>query len=139
MNSTNKWVIRGVKMNVDTGVWPNTLPDDSEKGSNGKGTGGVITVPTTDSEYEFDAYDPEGTDVTVPYHKVTGHEIAGHAKHFDKGDHDARPQVKGDRPGHNQAIDEENVLRIEQRLTKVRGRYSNPNRGESTAHKRKKE
>jgi len=74
----------------------------------------------------------------MPFHKVLGHELCGHANHFDKGNHDPRPGTKGDRPGHNQAIDEENILRIEQKMTKMRGRYGNPNKGESTAHERKK-
>lgn len=150
--SKNTWKLRGVKMfydDVESGRhWPHTTPDDEKAGSmqpssmqpNGKpgsGTGGTIEAPTTDSEVEFDTYDPQGSDQPIPYHKVLGHELCGHAKYFDNGTHDPRPQVRGDRPGHNQAIDEENILRIEEEMTTMRGRYNNPKRGESTAHKRK--
>lgn len=136
--STNTWKLRGVKMTAD-GVkngrnWPHTTPDNGRPGSK---TGGTIEVPTTDSEVEFDAYDPTGNSQIAPYHKVLGHELCGHAKHNDAGTHDPREQSKGDRPGHNQAIDEENVLRVEQNMTTMRGRYNNPNRGESTSHEKK--
>ena len=124
-------------------TWPHTVPDDEnagnagEDGSSGGGTGGTIEVPTTDSNAEFDAYDAKGASQIAPYRIVLGHELCGHAAPYDAGTHDRRPQRKGDRPGHDQAIDRENGVREDQGMTTRRGKYDDPNRGESTAHARR--
>lgn len=145
INSDNTWTVLGVKMDPGGTVWPNTDPDDGAKGNaqaNGNptpgGTGGKIYSPTTDSKSEFGAYDPKGNKVWVSEEVILGHELCGHAAHMDRGDHDPRPQFKGNRPGHDQAIDEENKVRRDLGLKTRRGKFNDPNKGESFKRPKKK-
>jgi hypothetical protein len=68
---------------------------------------------------------------------ILAHELCGHAWYYDQEKLDPRPQPRGDRPGHDQAINKENEIRREQygegevppELT--RGLYDDPKRGEA--------
>jgi hypothetical protein len=52
---------------------------------------------------------------------------------MNNGLHDPRPQPRGNRPGHDQAIILENKIRVELGGPKadVRGLFNDPNKGES--------
>jgi hypothetical protein len=105
-------------------------------GNPGQPTGGTIFAPTSDSEAEFGAYDPDGNPVVVDYHIFLGHELCGHAALLDRGVHIPGDQIRGNRPGHDEAIDEENRIREEQRLTIMRGKWGDPQNGESFSRRR---
>lgn len=135
------WELVGTRMD-DKSVWPETNPNNGGQGSRqadgspGTGTGGTIRVPTTDSAMEYGAYDPKGNKVYVDYVIVLGHELCGHAAHFHAGDHDPRPRApNGLRPGHDQAVQEENRIRRQQGMNTMRGEFADPHHGESFARR----
>jgi len=130
ITSKNTWNVHGGPEEL-----PYTAPADDQGdtqpgGGKGKGCGGEIHAPTTDSPWDYGAYDTNGNKLYVPKPIVLGHELCGHAAHMDAGDHVPGPQPKGNRPTHDQAIDEENKIRGQQGVD-PRGKFADPNHGES--------
>ena len=93
-------------------------------------TGGSVLTPVGEGGTVWQAYDRKGDLQDAPNWLVLGHELCGHAMHMDAGTHDPRPQPKNNRPGHDQAINEENKLAREHGLGE-RGLFKDPKRGES--------
>jgi RHS repeat-associated protein len=123
-------------------MWPYTQADNGKEaveknGKAGKGTGGDVHTPTSRSKFEFGAYDPKGNAQKASNTIVLAHELFGHAWFMNQGKHDPRPQKRGDRPGHDQAIDMENQIRLElsgkKKLpdSELRGKFADPKKGES--------
>jgi len=146
IDSTNTWTIipdvKDSKNFKEPVGGPFTKPANANglataSGLPGLGSGGEIHIPTSKSEYEFGAYDPnDRVQLTDPV-IIFGHELFGHAWFLNNGTHDGRPQKWGDRPGHDQAIKVENLLRKflagknELKPSELRGLWANPMKGES--------
>jgi RHS repeat-associated protein len=128
-------------------LWPHTVPSDQAgaygtPNSKGTGSGGVVYTPTQSSKLEFGAYDPKGNARSASDVIILGHELCGHAYYMTQGLHDPNPQPRGNRPGHDQAIDMENNIRREQSGKEklpdeeLRGKFADPKKGESVWRKK---
>jgi hypothetical protein len=151
VNSKNDWLIIPdvADPTIPNGfLWPQTVARNFDgfaiDGKKGKGCGGEIHVPTSRCKFEFGAYDPTGKPRLASILIVFAHELCGHAWYNDTGEHDPRPQPRGNRPGHDQAIKRENKIRIEQsgkkKLAKsdMRGLFNDKEKGESVWRKKGK-
>jgi len=97
----------------------------------GTPTGGSVFAPIPGGKYQFGSYDPNGDERIAPEWRALGHELCGHAMHFDRGTHNqpVRKGGKWDRPEHDQAIEEENKLAGEHGEPQ-RGTWGSPSNGE---------
>jgi RHS repeat-associated protein len=133
INSKFDWVIIANVGTPGGALWPHTVPTDEQGayGPLGTGSGGTVYTTTSESKLEFGAYDPTGKAHKASDVIILGHELCGHAWPMTKGTHDPRPQPRGNRPGHDEAIAIENKIREEQQVKEMRGLFKDPKSGES--------
>jgi hypothetical protein len=146
VKSNNKWLIEPSRMDDPSKIWPNTTVGNEDgqvagpgkAGKPGKGTGGKVQAPVKGGKVIWRSLDPKNNWVDAPNWWVTAHELCGHAMHMNDGTHwrpfPGHTGEKGDRPDHDQAIDEENSVAAEHGETK-RGKWDDPGHGESGARK----
>ena len=109
VSSSNHWTIEARKLSAKSpkkkSRHPETYPNDVENGTNGTGTGGVVRTPSEGGDTVWTTPDKSGKRNVAPNWRILGHELCGHAFHFDKGDHAIGT--------HDQAIQDENDIAAE--------------------------
>jgi hypothetical protein len=125
--SKNVWTIE-----VNDSRWPITKPGDVDAaiGNKAGGTGGVVTVPSPNSDKIWGAATAKGTELDIDPWLVLGHELCGHAWMMNTGSHKADSSTPRGEGGHQETVKRENLLRGEHGID-PRGSFKDPNCGES--------
>lgn len=140
IGSKNDWTIKVSDTSKKKKTWPHTLPDSGKLASDpkGGGTSGAIVVPSPNDTMEYGLAGKDGTiNVARPW-GVLAHEMCGHARLMDKGEHPAENKDHL-RHGHEKVVEETNKIRDEYffDVLPLRGnRIQDPYCGESFSRKK---
>ena len=126
------WRLNPTTLFVGTEQKPTEFVGPAFLNTPGEGADATCHVPASGSQFEFGHYDPKGAMVGDEILIVLAHELCGHAWYGIRGLENPHQFPHGNRPGHDQAIKIENLIRQEQGIKDMRGLFQDkPHCGES--------